>query len=149
MIVFRSLFLIFLIVPIIEIYLLIKVGSIIGALPTVFLVVFTAVLGAFLIRIQGFATLRRGQQALARGELPAVQMLEGMALVVAGVLLLTPGFFTDTVGFLLLIPQLRRALIRWVLGHGRFIQRPPRGPRGPQRPGGDRNVIEGEFRRDD
>jgi len=115
MTVFRILLILFLTIPMVEIYLLIKVGSIIGALPTVFLVVFTAVLGAFLIRLQGFATMQRVQAMLARGEIPAIEMLEGVVLLISGALLLTPGFFTDTLGFLCLIPSIRRRLITWLL----------------------------------
>jgi len=92
---FQILFLLFLLIPLLEIYLLIKVGGIIGALPTVFIVVFTAVLGAWLLRIQGLSTLMRVRSTLAQGGIPAVEMLEGAVLLVAGALLLTPGFFTD------------------------------------------------------
>jgi UPF0716 protein FxsA len=141
--VFRIFFLFFLLVPLIEIYLLIRVGGVIGALPTIFLVVFTAVVGAFLLRHQGFLTLRRVQAALARGELPTVAMLEGVVLVACGALLLTPGFFTDAVGFLGLVPALRQRFIVALLRRGLF------GPGGrPGGPAGPR-VIEGEFRRDD
>lgn len=106
------LFLVFLSVPLIEIYLLIEIGGMIGAPATVFLVVFTAVLGALLLRHQGFYTLQNVQQQMARGEMPAMAMLEGVCLVIGGVLLLTPGFITDSVGFLLLITPTRRYLIR-------------------------------------
>jgi len=102
---------IFLVVPIIEIYLLIQVGQVIGAGWTIFLVVFTAVIGVWLLRIQGLSTLTRAQQKLQQNELPAREMLEGMGLVVAGALLLTPGFFTDTVGFILLFPPTRIWLV--------------------------------------
>jgi len=115
---FRTLLALFLIVPIIEIYLLIQVGGVIGAIPTVFLVVFTAVLGALLLRQQGFATLRRVQESMARGELPALQLLEGVLLLFGGALLLTPGFFTDAIGFVCLVPRLRQGLIRWLMSRG-------------------------------
>ena len=114
----KLLFLIFLIVPLIEIYLLIKVGSVIGAALTVFLVVFTALLGAFLVRAQGFSTLGRVQMQLAKGELPAMEMFEGLFLFIAGALLLTPGFFTDAIGFVFLTPLLRRMIIRRLLDKG-------------------------------
>ncbi len=142
---FRILLILFLTIPLLEIYLLIKVGGIIGALPTVFLVVFTAVVGALLLRMQGFATMRRVQATLARGELPAIEMLEGLVLLISGALLLTPGFFTDIVGFLCLIPSLRRRLILWLLEHSFFgggMSPPPGG--GSQGP----RTIEGEFWRD-
>jgi UPF0716 protein FxsA len=102
---------IFLVVPIIEIYLLIQVGQVIGAGWTIFLVVFTAVIGVWLLRIQGLSTLMRAQQKMQQGQLPAREILEGMGLVVAGALLLTPGFFTDTVGFFLLFPPTRIWLV--------------------------------------
>ncbi|MGB5329777.1 MAG: FxsA family protein [Gammaproteobacteria bacterium] len=102
---------IFLVVPIIEIYLLIQVGQVIGAGWTIFLVVFTAVIGVWLLRIQGLSTLMRAQQKMQQGELPAREILEGMGLVVAGALLLTPGFFTDTIGFFLLFPPTRIWLV--------------------------------------
>jgi len=102
---------IFLVVPIIEIYLLIQVGQVIGAGWTIFLVVFTAVIGVWLLRIQGLSTLTRAQQKMQQNELPAREILEGMGLVVAGALLLTPGFFTDTVGFFLLFPPTRIWLV--------------------------------------
>ena len=81
------LFLLFLLVPLVEIYFLIKVGNLIGAIPTIALVVFTALLGAMLLRFQGLVTLTRCRQAVARGELPALEMLERVLLVFAGALL--------------------------------------------------------------
>ncbi len=109
---FPILALAFLIVPIVEIYLLIKVGQVIGAGWTIALVVLTAVIGVWLLRLQGLSTLLRARQKLEHDELPAQELLEGMGLVVAGALLLTPGFFTDAVGFLLLLPPTRRWLVR-------------------------------------
>ena len=106
-----SLFLLFLLVPVVEIYLLIQVGGLIGALPTVLAVVLTALIGSVLIRQQGVSTLQRARQGMAAGQLPAMEMLEGIALLVSGAFLLTPGFFTDAIGFLLLVPFLRRWLI--------------------------------------
>jgi UPF0716 protein FxsA len=142
------LFLLFIGVPLVEIYFLIKVGGVVGAIPTVFLVVFTAMLGVLLLRFQGISTMQRVQATLARGEVPAVPMLEGALLLVAGALLLTPGFVTDSLGFLLLIPPLRQHLVRaWLR---RFIVPPRGGPGGP-RPPEDRGprTLEGEFRRED
>lgn len=115
---FSILLTIFIVVPLVEIYLLIKVGGVIGAPWTIFLVVFTAMLGAFLVRSQGFSTLRRIQASLAAGELPATELLAGVFLLIAGALLLTPGFFTDAVGFACLTPPLRRGLIRYALERG-------------------------------
>ena len=105
-------FLIFLAVPLVEIFLLIKVGNVIGAPWTIALVVLTALVGAWLVRLQGLSALNRVRQSAARGELPALELLEGLFLLAAGALLLTPGFFTDIVGFACLTPLLRRSLIR-------------------------------------
>jgi len=104
----------FLAVPIIEIYLLIQVGQVIGAGWTIMLVVLTAVIGVWLLRIQGMSTLTRAQRKLQENELPAREILEGMGLLVAGALLLTPGFFTDAVGFFLLFPPTRIWLVSLV-----------------------------------
>ncbi len=108
---FRILFLLFILVPLVEIYLLIQVGSVIGGLPTVLLIILTAIVGVGLLKQQGLSTLMTAQQSLARGELPALQLLEGAALLVSGALLLTPGFVTDFIGFIGLIPLTRQALL--------------------------------------
>ena len=108
---FPVLALIFLLVPVIEIYILIQVGQVIGALWTIFFVVFTAVIGVQLLRSQGLSTLSRAQNKMNNGELPAHEMMEGLGLVVAGAFLLTPGFFTDAVGFLLLFPPTRSLIV--------------------------------------
>lgn len=136
--------LIFILVPLAEIYVLIQVGSVIGAGWTIILVVATAVLGAYLVRRQGFAIVSRVRAQLDDGELPAVEVLEGLFLLVAGALLLTPGFFTDALGFACLTPPLRR----WVIG--RLIQDriSQRVGTGSGRAGGPR-TIEGEYHRVD
>jgi UPF0716 protein FxsA len=151
---FQLVFLVFLLVPLIEIYLLVQVGGLIGAAWTVFLVVLTAVIGASLVRRQGLSTLARLRTAMDRGELPALEMLEGAAILLAGALLLTPGFFTDAVGFACLLPPLRRQLLRRALARGLISTRgKPRGPSpGPQ--GGSpaarrRRTLEGEYKRED
>ena len=137
------LFLIFLLVPVLEIYLLIEIGSLIGAVWTVTAVVGTAALGAGLVRRQGLAALARFRSATQVGELPAVTIIEGLALLVAGALLLTPGFFTDLVGFLLLTPPLRQFLVsRWLAGR---VVTPVGGTPSGQAPG----VLDGESRRID
>jgi len=143
---FPIVFLLFLLIPLAEIYFLIVVGGIIGALPTVALVVLTAVIGAALARHQGLATLRRLQATLDRGETPAIELLEGVLLLVGALLLLTPGFFTDAMGFVCLIPPTRRALALWGLRH--FTVMTPAGP--DSRPGGKHTpyTIEGEFQRE-
>lgn len=114
---FRLLFFFFLALPLIEIYLLIHVGSLIGAGWTVFLCIFTAVVGVALMRQQGFSTLSRVQATMARGEAPALEMLEGAVLMACGVFLLIPGFFTDILAFLGLIPSFRRGLVLWAIRH--------------------------------
>ena len=131
--------------PLVELYVLIEVGSGIGALPTVLLSIFTAALGGWLVRYQGLSVLFRVRQMLDAGEKPAVEVLEGAVLLLTGLLLLLPGFITDTLGFLVLIPPVRRALI---LG---FLRR-----RGLLQPAGGnaetvtkQGYIEGEFRRED
>lgn len=138
---------VFLLVPIIEIWLLITVGSAIGAGLTIVLVVLTAVIGAALVRAQGMATLARAQTLLKQGELPAMELLEGVALLLAGALLLTPGFFTDTVGFALLLPPVRRAIIAALLRRGLIARGPAPGGGAP--PSGPRRPLEGDYRRID
>ncbi len=114
----KFLFIAFLVVPLVEIYFLIQVGDVIGAGWTIALVVATALLGAALVRAQGFTTVNRVRSQLDRGELPAVEIFEGLFLLVAGALLLTPGFVTDAIGFACLTPPLRRAIIRHMLTNG-------------------------------
>ena len=103
----RYLLLLFIVMPVLEMWLLISVGTQIGALPTIGLVLLTAVVGAGLLREQGFATLWRGRQKLQEGQLPTTEIAEGFILAVSGALLLTPGFFTDVIGFAGLIPPIR------------------------------------------
>lgn len=110
---------VFIIVPVLELYLLIKVGGSIGALPTIAIVIITAVVGTWLLKQQGLATLQRYQSNLGQGRLPAMELIEGMVLLFGGALLLTPGFFTDAIGFLCLIPVTRQALIRWLMKHAK------------------------------
>jgi len=141
------LFLLFLLVPLVEIYFLIKVGSVIGAVPTIALVVFTALLGAMLLRYQGLVTLTRSRQVMAQGQLPALEMLEGVLLVFAGALLLTPGFFTDAIGFVFLLPPLRQAIIRWFLSKSELRAQQFGDSSRPRRSG--HHTIEGEYHRDD
>jgi UPF0716 protein FxsA len=146
--IFRYLFILFITVPLIEIYFLIQVGEVIGAWPTVLLVVVTAVLGVWLLRWQGLSTLTRVQTSLQHGELPAQAMLEGMLLLFAGALLLTPGFVTDAFGFLILVPPLRHRMAGWLLQRGLLQAGMP--PRPSEQPPGHQRTIEGEFeKRDD
>ncbi len=106
------LLILFIAIPLIEIYFMIEIGSVLGAGFTVFMVVLTAIIGASLVRFQGFTTLARAQLEMAQSRMPAVEVLEGAILLVAGAMLLLPGFFSDTIGFLMLIPPLRQWLVR-------------------------------------
>ncbi len=113
---------IFILVPLLEIYLLLKVGGLIGVMPTLLVIVVTAIAGTWLLRQQGRATLRRYQNTVSQGKLPAQEMIEGFALLFGGALLLTPGFFTDFIGLLCLLPITRQPLVRWLMSKaGRFV----------------------------
>ncbi|QPK61947.1 FxsA family protein [Methylomonas sp. LL1] len=143
----QLLFLFFLAVPFVEIYVLLQVGGLIGAFPTIFLVVFTAALGAWLLRRQGFATWQRFQANLAQGNIPAYEMIEGPILLVGGALLLTPGFFTDILGFACLIPALRRKIAQYIIENHLLVSEA--GGVFRQTKSQDPNIIEGEYRKDD
>ncbi len=108
------LFLALVAVPIIEIALFIQVGGLIGMVPTLVIVVITALVGTILLRGQGVATLTNLQSAVARGSNPLNEIAHGAFILVAGVLLLTPGFFTDALGISFLIPPVRSAIIRFL-----------------------------------
>ena len=112
-----KLFLIFLLVPLIEIYFLIQIGDVIGAGFTIFMVVLTALIGAALVRFQGLTTLARAQHEMRNDRMPAMEVIEGALLLLAGALLLIPGFVSDALGFLILIPPLRQRLIQRFLKH--------------------------------
>jgi len=109
-----KLFLAFTIIPIIEIYLLIEIGSMFGALTAVALVILTGFLGAFLARMQGLQTLYRIQESLREGRMPSGELLDALLIGIAGLVLLTPGFLTDSAGFLLLIPATRNVIKNWL-----------------------------------
>ena len=108
--VLAKLALLFVIVPLLELALLIEVGQVVGFLPTMALVVFTGVTGAWLARLEGIRTLWKLREDLARGHLPGQAIMDGMSILVGGALLLTPGILTDFVGFSLLLPFTRRAI---------------------------------------
>jgi UPF0716 protein FxsA len=108
------LFLIFLAVPVIEIALFIEAGRIIGIVPTIAITIATAIAGSFLMRVQGFATLSRFSQALEKGEMPVTPVIDGIGILCAGLLLLTPGLFTDVLGLLLFVPPIRRGIAKWL-----------------------------------
>ncbi len=146
----------FIALPIIEIATFIQVGDRIGLWPTIAAVIATALAGTLLLRHQGLATLRRAQEAMARGEAPLREVFDGACLLIAGVLLLVPGFVTDAVGLLLFLPPvrgwLRGAVVPALVKSGRMqysatfqgdVSQEPRGPAAPPRRPYE---IEGEFR---
>jgi UPF0716 protein FxsA len=153
-----KLFLLFAILPIIEIAILINVGEQIGGWNTVFIVIITAFAGAYLVRQQGLSTLMQAQQKMQAGTLPGQEMAEGLLLVIAGVLLVTPGFITDGFGFLLSLPMTRPVIARALMkalavrvvtqsqtGEFHTHHSPHQQPDGA----GNNDVIEGEFEHQD
>lgn len=135
------LLLIFIGVPLVELFLFLHAGRLMGIAPTVALVILTGVLGAWLTKQQGLRTLRRYHQALAEGRLPHEEVIEGIMILAAGAVLLTPGFLTDVAGFLVLIPRVRAAARRKLAAHleGKILAASSPAPGGPGAPGG---VIE-------
>ena len=101
-------------IPVIEIYLMIKVGGIIGALNTILLIFFTAITGVYFTKIAGLSTLRSGFNQLIKNEIPIYEIISGAALAFAAFLLILPGFLTDVVGFLLIIPTTRKVFIKLI-----------------------------------
>ena len=145
------LFLAFLLVPLIEIALFIQVGGVIGLWPTLGIVVLTAILGTWLVRSQGLQALGRLQRSFSELNDPTEPLAHGAMILLAGALLLTPGFFTDGVGFALLMPGVRAAVLRYLRSRvtvAQFQMGPGPGQGGPGRhPGfGRGDVIDGEFR---
>jgi UPF0716 protein FxsA len=108
--VFAVLALLFLVVPFVELFVLIQVGQAIGALPTIGLLVVVSVVGAWLVKREGLGVIRRAQQQVNRGHVPGTELIDGVLILFAGALMLTPGFFTDLFGIALLIPPVRVAL---------------------------------------
>ncbi len=148
----RIFFVLFLLFPLAELYVLIKVGSSIGALATILLLVLSGIAGVLLLRLAGFATAWRARERLARGELPEREMLQGLMMAIGGGLLFLPGFISDVLALIVLFPPTRNFLFRQI---SRRIEAQVRRQRAfaddlqartnPQRP----NVIEGEWERDD
>ncbi len=139
----------FILTPLLEIYLFIKIGTEIGALSTIALIALTAIVGVALLRHQGLSTLQNVQRQMQQGQVPAVGLLEGIMLFFAGALLLTPGFFTDLIGFLLLIPRIRKSLALWLLERsGTIVKMNPGQPSQPSQSGSN-HFIEGEFQNKD
>lgn len=159
----------FIAMPIIEIALLLRVGDAVGWLPTLLIVIVTAIVGSGMLRQQGLATLNTARQRLDSGEVPAQQLLEGMLIMIGGVLLLTPGFVTDAFGFLCLIPSTRQWLARRLsarviggvstsgggfsvggAGHAGVDQHSAsRGHSGKAKSGVSGDIIDGDFKRID
>jgi UPF0716 protein FxsA len=135
---FLRLLLLFTLVPLVELYLLVRLGTVIGVGATVLIVIATGVLGASLARWQGLGVLRRLSEDLDRGRLPADALIDGLMIFIAGAVLLTPGLITDALGFFLLLPPGRAVVKRAV------VER-------LQRRGGsaDPGVIEAEWRREE
>ena len=135
-------------VPIVEIAVFIEVGAVLGLWPTLGLVVLTAVLGTWQLRAQGLATLMRAREQVERGALPTRELFDGACLLVAGALLLTPGFITDAAGFLLFFPPVRDILLGLLARHVQtrmqtrvFVDGEEVSTGGPNGP-----VIDGEYR---
>lgn len=134
---FLRLFLLFTLIPLLELYLLIRIGEVVGVWPTVALVVLTGALGAALTRIQGLRVLRRVQDQWGQGRVPTEELLDGLLILIAGAVLLTPGLITDGLGFFLLSPPGRRVIRQ-------TISRAASRRFGSSQPG----VIDVEWRRD-
>jgi UPF0716 protein FxsA len=133
----------FIVLPILEMYVLIKVGGNLGALNTVLLVLLTALIGVALLRVQGFRTLMNAKNKLGMAQLPAEEMITGIFLAIGGALLLTPGFITDIFGFLCLVPLTRRILLKVFLNNLRPFE-----VVNERKSEAKQDWIEGEFDKD-
>jgi UPF0716 protein FxsA len=112
---FRLLLILMIVIPVIELWFLITVGRWIGAWPTVSLVILTGVLGAWLAKKEGLQTIRSVRMQLEKGQIPGMALLDGICILIGGVVLLTPGFFTDLIGFALLVPYTRNLFKAWLI----------------------------------
>ena len=130
----NSFFLLFIGVPAIEIFLMIKIGGKIGALNTIFLIFFTAVLGLYFAKMEGLKTMRSGAINLYKNQIPIYEIVSGASIAIAAILLIIPGFFTDILGFLILIPITRKIFIKF------FIKKNNNSTKK-----GDSNVLDGEI----
>jgi len=124
-------------IPLIEIYLMIKVGGIIGAFNTIFLIFFTAITGIYFAKLEGLSAMRSGFNQLIKNEVPVYEIISGAALTFAALLLILPGFLTDLIGFLLIIPVTRKFFIRPIASKFNKKKR------------NDENIIEGNFETSD
>jgi UPF0716 protein FxsA len=142
------LFLIFVISTALELMVLIEVGGSIGTGNTILLIILTAFIGSYLLKQQGLSTLRKVQTAIIQGKNPSFEMLEGMVIMVSGILLLTPGFITDSVGLLGLMPWSRAFFLTHFLEknvHRVFTTTPTKKTQQNQKTVKSDNTIEGEF----
>ena len=146
----RVLFLVFLVVPLIEIALFISIGQAIGLWPTLLGVVVTALIGSAIIRRQGISLIDEIRRVAGAGAMPAKQLAEGMMLGIAGALLLTPGYFTDACGFLLLVPSIRTRIYDYIKSRITIVSS-GMGARGGNKPGDDDfiDLDRGNWRNDD
>jgi len=117
---FTKLLILFVIIPVTELYILIEVGKRIGSLTTISIIIFTGILGSYLVKNQGFMILKKIQNDLNDGIMPGDSLIQGVIILAGGILLLTPGFVTDTVGFIFLIPAsrnvIKKYLLKWLKG---------------------------------
>ena len=134
----------FVLIPIAEIYAFITVGEEIGVLKTLLLCVLTAILGGYLVRRQGLETLMNAQKSFQAGNMPLNALFDGLCIVISGALLLTPGFVTDIVGFSLLLPPFRQFLRRAVVKSGKFSMKSSDFSTKYQRNSDD--IIEGSYK---
>ncbi len=111
---FLKLLILFIVVPIIEIAILVKIGTILGFWPTMLIIIATGISGAILARIQGFIVFNRFRTELQMGRMPAEELIDALLILVGGILLLTPGLLTDLIGFLMLIPWSRQSFKKWL-----------------------------------
>ena len=111
----NSVFLLFIGIPALEIFLMIKIGGKIGALNTVSLIFLTAIIGIYFAKLEGIKTMRSGVMNMYQNKIPIYEMISGASIAIAALLLIIPGFFTDTIGFLLLIPFTRKILISFLV----------------------------------
>jgi UPF0716 protein FxsA len=141
-------FILFILIPFVEIYVFLQVGDTIGIGTTLFLAFFTAILGGIIIKYQGMATLQAVQNSMRHGQAPMAEIFDGFCLVAAGATLITPGFVTDTIGFLLLIPAVRKFLRQTI---GKHIEMRSMNDINPGNPYAeqDAQIIEAEYTRVD
>ena len=119
-------------IPLVEIYLMIKIGSVIGVFNTIFLIFFTAITGIYFARLEGLNTLRSGFNQLVKNEIPIYEIISGATLAFAALLLIIPGFLTDIIGFFLIVPVTRKIFIKII--SSKFNKKKI-----------DENIIEGDF----